>query len=258
MSTKEEKKIRILNALSRIEEQNKSLKQTLDKIYQEPDIKHELEFVSMCNKIQKTAREAIAETGYYKNLESFKRDLYAPHELEGDATEFIDVIKSNIHDIEYPKVNRVYKINPQAENLFDVTIEPVAEPTRAISNDIEDQIYPREVWQECMDKFVNDVPFGGVNLRNGTKIIFDEDIIAAAYTFMLGPVTALRKKAIVAETLRFPSFEELKEHILNEAKDKDMLLYMVCEDTHKTYGEDLTVINERPVFIWRGAFLDKE
>lgn len=252
---KQDKKERILNALNRIEEQNKSLKQTLDKIYQESDIKHELEFVSMCNKIQKTAREAIAETGYYKNLESFKRDLYAPHELEGDVSEFASSVTAVLDDIKDPKVARDYKLNLATPNKFSVEEEPITEAEREdfkrkFSREIGDVNYSKEEWREIVITY-NDI---------SNRLIFDEDIIAAAKNFMVGPVTAWNNKAVVAHTLRFPSFEALKQSVLDQAREKDMILYLTYETTHKTLGPapDYEVVSEAPAFIWRGAFLDKE
>jgi hypothetical protein len=253
MKILKDKKEKINSIIDRIKSQGDHLKQSLDKIYQESDIKHELEFVSICNNIQKTAREAIAETGYYKNLASFKRDLYAPHELEGDASEFVDAIKAELHDIEYPKVNRVYRIDPSAQNMFDVALETVENPICAITrtHPHENQEYTKECWEETTRLHQDKDPT--------SKFIFDEDIIAAAKNFMVGPVTLWRSKPVVSETQRYPSFEDLKESILKQAQDKDMVLYMTYETTHKKYAPDyIEVLEERPVFVWRGAFLDKE
>ena len=64
MTALKNKKEKINSIIDRVKTQSDQLKQTLDKIYQEPDIRHEKEFVNICNTIQKTVKEAVTETGY--------------------------------------------------------------------------------------------------------------------------------------------------------------------------------------------------
>jgi hypothetical protein len=255
MKILKDKKEKINSIIDRIKSQGDQLKQTLDRVYTEAHaLEDEKEFVAICNSIQRSVKEAVAETGYYKDLATGYRAQYAPEELEGDVSEFADAVKAQFHDIEYPKVNRVYRIDPYAQNMFDVALETVENPTCAITrtHPHENQEYTKEFWEETTRLYRDIDPTW--------KFIFDEDVIAAAKNFMVGPVTLWRSKPIVAETQRFPSFEALKESILKQAQDKDMVLYMTYETTHKTLGPapDYEVVNETPMFIWRGAFLDKE
>ncbi len=77
-----------------------------------------------------------------------------------------------------------------------------------------------------------------------TNIVLDEEIIAAAKGFMVGPVGLFRNKAVAAETQRFDNIHEMKIFIINlQCKTKDMVLY----ETYERNG----------VYYWRGAFVKK-
>ena len=259
MTALKNKKEKINSIIDRVKAQSDQLKQTLDKIYQEPDINHEREFVSICNTIQKTVKEAVTETGYYKDLATGHRALYAPEELDGDPSVLAEIVKTTLDDIEYPKVNRVYKVNPEAKGLFDVFEELVNTPTTAIDRGLEDEQHTKEYWQEVMKSRSSD----------DYQIIFDEEIIAAAKGFMVGPVGIQRKKGIMAETFKFPTLAELKIFILNVmCKRKDMYLYMTLTQQKTDYTdvnaknkgsfefiEKLPKVNE---YVFRGVFLDRE
>jgi hypothetical protein len=179
--------------------------------------------------------------------------------------ELNEVIKAQLEDIQYPKVNRVYKINLEAESKFDVIEEIVEDPKQAIYREpIGMEPYTREQWLEVIE--------GGSVLQRynlGCKdetVILDEDIISAAKNFMLGPCGAWRNKALLAETRTFGSLEELKENILKESQEKDMVLYKVYTfekveiDWNVGPPKTLEEIQNRPKTIqyaWRGAFVDK-
>ena len=183
--------------------------------------------------------------------------------------EFKDEIKIQLEDIQYPKANRVYKINLDAEsNLvkFDVIEEIVEDPRQAIYREpIGLEPNTRERWLEAITGgpvWLRDDP-GFVDQQN---IILDEDIISAAKNFLLGPCGAWRNKALLAETRTFGSLEELKESILKEAREKDMVLYKVYTyekveiDWNIGPPKTLEEIQNRPKttqYAWRGAFLDK-
>ena len=179
--------------------------------------------------------------------------------------EFSEAIKAQLEDIQYPKVNRVYKINVQADSLFDVIEEIVEDPRQAIYREpIGMEPYTREQWLEATNQspvWHREDP-GFVD----QTIILDEDIISAAKNFMLGPCGAWRNKALLAETRTFGSLEELKENILKEAQEKDMVLYKVYTyekveiDWNVGPPKTLEEIQNRPKTIqyaWRGAFVDK-
>lgn len=179
--------------------------------------------------------------------------------------EFGETIKAQLEDIQYPKVNRVYKVNVQAETKFDIIEEIVKDPTQAIYREpIGMEPYTREQWLEVVE--------GGSVLQRynlGCKdetLILDEDIISAAKNFMLGPCGAWRNKALLAETRTFSSLEELKENILKESQEKDMVLYKVYTfekveiDWNVGPPKTLEEIQNRPKttqYAWRGAFVDK-
>jgi hypothetical protein len=179
--------------------------------------------------------------------------------------EFSEAIKAQLEDIQYPKVNRVYKVNVQAETKFDIIEEIVKDPRQAIYREpIGMEPYTREQWLEVVE--------GGSVLQRynlGCKdetLILDEDIISAAMNFMLGPCGAWRNKALLAETRTFSSLEELKENILKESQEKDMVLYKVYTfekveiDWNVGPPKTLEEIQNRPKTIqyaWRGAFVDK-
>ena len=179
--------------------------------------------------------------------------------------EFSEAIKAQLEDIQYPKVNRVYKVNVQAETKFDIIEEIVKDPRQAIYREpIGMEPYTREQWLEVVE--------GGSVLQrynlgcNDETLILDEDIISAAKNFMLGPCGAWRNKALLAETRTFSSLEELKENILKESQEKDMVLYKVYTyekveiDWNVGPPKTLEEIQNRPKTIqyaWRGAFVDK-
>ena len=179
--------------------------------------------------------------------------------------DFNKVIKAQLEDIEYPKANRVYKINLDAESKFDVIEEIVEDPKQAIYREpIGMEPYTREQWLDVIE--------GGSVLQRynlGCKdetVVLDEDIISAAKNFMLGPCGAWRNKALLAETRTFGSLEELKENILKESQEKDMILYKVYAfekveiDWSVGPPKTLEEIQNRPKTIqyaWRGAFVDK-
>lgn len=176
-----------------------------------------------------------------------------------------NTIKLVLDDIQYPKVNRVYKVNPEAESKFDVIEEIVENPKRAIYREpIGMETYTRERWLEVVDQrpvWHREDP-GFVD----QTLILDEDIISAAKNFMLGPCGAWRNKALMAETRTFDSLEELKENILKESQEKDMVLYKVYSyekvEIDWIIGPPKTLeeIKNRPKTIqyaWRGAFVDK-
>lgn len=183
--------------------------------------------------------------------------------------EFNEAIKAQLEDIQYPKANRVYKINLDTERKFvkfDVIEEIVEDPKRAIYQEpIGLETHTRERWLEVITGgpvWHRDDP-GFVDQQN---IILDEDIISAAKNFMLGPCGAWRNKALLAETRTFGSLEELKESILNESQEKDMVLYKVYSyekveiDWNIGPPKTLEEIQNRPKttqYAWRGAFLDK-
>lgn len=172
---------------------------------------------------------------------------------------FNEAIKADLEDIQYPKVNRVYKVNVEAESKFDVIEEIIEDPKQAIYREpIGMETYTRERWLEV----VNEDP-GFVD----QTFILDEDIISAAKNFMLGPCGAWRNKALLAETRTFGSLKELKENILKESQEKDMVLYKVYSyekvdivDWIVGPPKTLEEIKNRPKTIqyaWRGAFVDK-
>jgi hypothetical protein len=163
----------------------------------------------------------------------------------------MDFMKSELHDIEYPAVNRLYKFNQEKQGL-DVIQVPADGSSKFINNELGDEVYSREFWQDCIQTNYSYSTDSG-------KPIFDEDIIGAAKNFLVGPCGAWRNKAILAKTQNFSSLEALKESILKQAREKDMILYSVYEDVKREYEQNsFTVISESPLYVWRGAFLDKE
>lgn len=170
------------------------------------------------------------------------------HDNKESIAEFANFMKSELHDIEYPTVNRVYKLNGEKQ-AFDVIEEPADKSSKFVTNTLEDQVYSREFWQHCLQ---TNEP------SHGKQHIFDEDIIEAAKNFLVGPCGAWRNKAILAETQSFPTLEELKESILNQSQERDMILYVVYEDTKREYSPDFKVTSESPLYVWRGSFLDKQ
>ena len=99
-----------------------------------------------------------------------------------------------------------------------------------------------------------------------TEVFVDEDILNAAKGFLTGPVGIFRGKMVCAECINFPKLEELKEYILNKCKECDMVLYMTFATERKGFGDvnffNLSVEEQQkiptvPLYVWRGAFVDK-
>lgn len=172
------------------------------------------------------------------------------------VAQFMDTVKTEAKDLEWNNTNRQYTLNKET-GKFDVIEEKLETPERRILSDLEDQTYSRDEWHDVIKDFA---PEWGHD-----KNIFDEDLIAAAYAFMVGPVSIQKKKVISAESRKYSSFEELKENILTEAKEKDMVLYMtyayLVADPRDINKTTFTVTENYPkitMYCWRGAFLDKE
>lgn len=180
--------------------------------------------------------------------EHFDR-VKAAYDSKEEVLKFMDFMKSELHDIEYPAVNRLYKFNQEKQGL-DVIEVPADGSSKFVNNELGNEEYSREFWQDCIQTNYT---------THGVKGIFDEDIIGAAKNFLVGPCGAWRNKAILAETQTSSSFEALKESILKQAQEKDMILYGVYEDVKREYDqESFKVISETPLYAWRGAFLDKQ
>lgn len=270
MKTLINKKEEIYKTVQKIKAQTAHLEQALDSLYtQGHTIDREKVLISTCHDIQATAKTVIAQTGYYKALATGYRAQYAPEELEGDPSDIKELVKASLNDIEYPKVNRVYKINPEADGGFDIIEEPVEEPTKAICTELEDQNFTREEWQEVItnSRSSYSTVFERSNEEHG--VFFDEDIIAAAKGFMIGPVSIQRKKSIVAETYKFPTLAELKIFVLNVmCKNKDMILYTTftqetpdwtgVDSTNKGSFEFIEKLPKVTNYVFRGVFLDRE
>jgi len=240
MTALKNKKEKINSIIDRIKNQSDQLKQTLDKIYQEPDINNEKEFVSICNIIQKTVKEAVSETGYYKDLATGYRAQYAPEELEGDITPLSELVKVELTRIE----EEVKEGNSSIPiDVPDVTKEEWVEAQRG--------------YQERYDKTHEDwVKYNEERNENGhrksfymeshkTTVIQDEEIIAAAKGFMTGPVGLFRNKCVAAETQKYPNIHEMRIFLINvQSKTKDMVLY--------------TTFEQNGTYYWRGTFVDKQ
>jgi len=237
MKLTKEKKEKILNTINRIREQSKQLEQTLNNVYTKPyDIDHEKEFVNVCNDIQRSVKEAVAETGYYKTLETGHRSYYAPEELEGDASDLTELVSGEIAQIEKEKEDfkrlsprLPYCITTKEEWLATVEqaktyFQQVYEDAKA-SNDAETDL----TWKMSIAK---------------TTVIFDESIVNAAAGFMIGPVGIYKNTAIEALPRVFDSLENMRKNILVESKLKDMILYMIFERSGR--------------YFCRSAFVNKE
>jgi hypothetical protein len=176
------------------------------------------------------------------------KDAYDNRE---QVVEFMNFMKSELHDIEHPAVDRLYKFNQEKQG-FDVIEVPTDGSSKFVNTKLGDEVYSREFWQDCIQTNYSHSTHSG-------KVIFDEDIIGAAKNFLVGPCGAWRNKAILAETQNFSSLEALKESILKQAQEKDMILYNVYEDVKREYDQGtFNVISESPLYVWRGAFLDKQ
>lgn len=237
MKLTEEKKEKILNTINSIREQSKQLEQTLDNVYTKPyDIDYEREFVNVCNDIQRSVKEAVAETGYYKNLETGYRAHYAPEELEGDASDLTELvsgeiarIENEIEDIKLSSPRPSYNITTKEEWLITVEraktyFREVYEDAKAFNNEETDSTWKMNIAE--------------------TVVIIDEHITNAAAGFMMGPVGIYKNTAIEALTHSFDSLEQMRRDILVKAKLRDMILYM----TYERAGQ----------YFWRGAFVNKE
>jgi hypothetical protein len=184
---------------------------------------------------------------------------------EDDAavvSKFIDSATADLKNLEYPNVNRVYKLNLEAKSKFDVIEEIVEEPTKAIYREpIGMETYTREFWQEVLNEQQPPPPFHEAFFEDQNNF-FDEDIIAAAKNFMLGPCGAWKNKALLAETKTFDSLDKLKEDILKEAQEKDMVLYKTYTRDKLEYEEGTFKLKENgpkiTLYYWRGAFIDKD
>lgn len=107
--------------------------------------------------------------------------------------------------------------------------------------------------------------FGIVPVK--TEVFVDEDILNAAKGFLTGPVGIFRGKKVCAETQVYPNIHEMKTFLLNvQCKTKDMVLYMTFATERKDFGDvdffNLSVEEQQkiptvPVYVWRGAFVDK-
>lgn len=191
---------------------------------------------------------------------------YTCEELK-DASIFQGLVKTELDDIEYPKVNRVYKVNTDTKELFDVVEELVEEPTKAIYTELENDQYTRESWQEIISsRSTHSDLFAHIKIEN---TFFDEDIISAAKGFMIAPVGVQRNKGVMADTFAFPSLEEMKIFILNVmCKTNDMFLYMMYTREITDFSgvrspntcsfEYIEKLPKKTEHCLRGVFLDKQ
>lgn len=273
MKTLNNKKENILKTIEKIKEYTAYLEQTLDILNTDGHtIEKEKQLVYCCHTIQTAAKTVIAQTGYYKALATEYRAKYAPEELDGDPSDLKELVRATLDDIEYPKVNRVYKINldnPEPGKLFDVIEEPVEEPTKAVSRELEDQNFTREEWEEAIRNQRASYSNVFEHSNEDHDVFFDEDIIAAAKGFMLGPVSIQRNRGISAETYKFPALAELKNFVLNVmCKNKDMILYTTftqevtdwtgVDSKNKGSFEFIEKLPKVTSYVFRGVFLDKE
>jgi hypothetical protein len=236
------KKQEILKTLSKIEEQSKSLYSALEKVYENGSIEDEKNFVNFCYSLQKLTKHAVDQTGYFKSLCGTGRNLYAPEELEGDASPLSDLVS-----VEMEKIKNEIDDGNSARPIKvpDVTKEQWLEF-------IEDcRILYKEEHEKWM-KLYNEKKQDGNSKEwmvyseaEETKVVLDEEIIAAAKGFMTGPVGLFHNKMVEAETQRFDNIHEMKIFIINlQSKTKDMVLYQTYERNGK--------------YFWRGAFVDKQ
>jgi regulator of replication initiation timing len=233
------KKQEILNTLSKIEEQSKSLYSALEKVYENGSIEDEKNFVSFCYSLQKLTKQAVDQTGYFKSLCGIGRNSYAPEELEGDVTPLTDLVS-----VEMEKIKNEIDDGNSARPIkaSDITKEQWLEYSEARKVFYKENY---EDWQKYYDEKKQegkDCLFHPVSIE--TNIVLDEEIIAAAKGFMTGPVGLFRNKMVVAETQRFDDIHEMRIFLINvQCKTKDMVLY----ETHERSGK----------YYWRGAFVDK-
>lgn len=173
-----------------------------------------------------------------------------------DVVKFFNFVNKEIDDIRFPKSHRDYKFNFQT-GKYDITEVEINPPRSAFFSELENDTYSRQEWYDSI------IDFAPVHGHKDN--FFDEDIISAAYAFMIGPVGIQRKKAIAAESRTYASLEELKKSILTEAKEKDMILYITFTfekpDPRDVSLSAFTVTENYPkiiMYCWRGVFLDKE
>ena len=165
---------------------------------------------------------------------------YAPEDLEGDVTPLLNFIGAEMEQInnDISEGNAVDPIN-----VPDVTKEEWLEYIEGRKVFYKEH---HEDWQKYYDEKKQegkDSSFHPESIE--TKIVLDEEIVAAAKGFMTGPVGLFRNKMVAAETQRFDNIHEMKIFIINmQCKTKDMVLY----ETYERNG----------VYYWRGAFVDKQ
>lgn len=229
------KKQEILNALGKIEEQSKQLSVILENLYKNRSLDAEKEFINSCNYLQMLAKQAIALTGYYKNLSGVSRAHYAPEELEGDVQDVAELV-----DFELTTINKQIE---EGNNANPISVDDIT----------------KNEWLEAMEKFKDrykrEYTEGKKTYEEGpkaewmtkpteTNIILNDDIINAAKGFMVGPVGLFRNKAVEAETQKFDSLAEMQIFLLNvQCKTKDMVMYMTFEQNGK--------------YFWRGKFVNR-
>ena len=198
----------------------------------------------------------------FEILEPQKADARTDEEI---VTQFQEMLKKALEDNLHPEYDKILTMNKdgtittQFEKKAD-RYAPLTDPEFKIPSDT----HSREEWQERMTGHFSkefQETFGN------SDIIFDDEIIALAKGFMVGPVSAQRGKAIAAETKNFASFEELKETIKKLAQEKDMFLYMTFKqetvdmtalDAFALSDEERAKLPKKMKYIWRGYFFDKE
>jgi hypothetical protein len=191
---------------------------------------------------------------------------YTCEELK-DATVFENLVKTELDDIKYPKVNRVYKVNTDTKELFDIVEEVVEDPTIDIQPQLENDQYTRETWQEIIsNRSSHSDLFAHIKVENA---FFDEDIISAAKGFMIAPVGVQRNKGVVVDTFAFSTLEEMKIFIINVlCKTQDMFLYMTymreitdfsgVSSPNTCSFEFIEKLPKKTQYCLRGVFLDKQ
>lgn len=270
-NNKESKYNRINQLLFNLAQKSKYMEDLLVEIENSTDedyrIKCEINFKNYTDDCVSLVRLIQEEAGFFKCFSGVPPEQYnqPPYERKDclDLPEnkqlvdtFFDTIKSDTEDLEWHKTDRVYVLNKE-EGKYDVVKEKLETPERRIFSELEDETHSIEEWQDVVKDFT---PEWGHD-----KNIFDEDIISAAYAFMVGPVGIQRKKVIAAESRKYSSLEELKQDILTEAKEKDMVLYMTyayqVADPRDINKYSFKVTENYPkitMYCWRGVFLDKE
>jgi hypothetical protein len=176
---------------------------------------------------------------------------------------FDATLKGILDDTLYPKKDRVYKM--KEDGTFTVEEEVLTNPYAPLSAkyDIEDDVHTREKWQECISGYFSQ----DKTIFDNNEIIFDEEIIALAKGFMVGPLGAQRGKAIMAGTKNFSTFDKLKETITELAQERDMFLYMIFKqevidmtdvDPFTISKEEREKLPKKISYIWRGYLFDRK